>query len=87
VSREHSRDSRLGGALPLHLGDVHQSARGVQREIERVGSKARVPYMDVVGHSLDGLVATYLLKALDGGRRVRRCSPSSRGSRFPSARS
>jgi triacylglycerol esterase/lipase EstA (alpha/beta hydrolase family) len=63
---------RLGGALPLHLGDIRETARAVQREIERVGSKARVPYVDVVGHSLGGLVATYLLKVLDGGRLVRR---------------
>ena len=63
---------RLGGALPLHLGDIRRTARAVQREIERVGGMSRAPYLDVVGHSLGGLVATYLLKVLDGGRRVRR---------------
>jgi pimeloyl-ACP methyl ester carboxylesterase len=60
------------GPLPLHLGDVRASASRVQREIERRAVEAGFPYVDVVGHSLGGLVATYLLKALDRGRRVRR---------------
>jgi pimeloyl-ACP methyl ester carboxylesterase len=62
----------LGGRLPIHLGDVRHSAARVREEIERRAAEAGFPYVDVVGHSLGGLVATYLLKALDRGRRVRR---------------
>ena len=62
----------LGGRLPIHLGDVRKSAARVLAEIERHAAEAGFPYVDVVGHSLGGLVATYLLKALDRGQRVRR---------------
>jgi pimeloyl-ACP methyl ester carboxylesterase len=62
----------LGGRLPIHLGDVRKSAARVLEAIERRAAEAGFPYVDVVGHSLGGLVATYLLKALDRGRRVRR---------------
>jgi triacylglycerol lipase len=62
----------LGGRLPIHLGDVRRSAERVRAEIERRASESEFPYVDVVGHSLGGLVATYLLKALDRGVRVRR---------------
>jgi pimeloyl-ACP methyl ester carboxylesterase len=63
----------LGGPrIPLHLGDVRASAARVQREIERLACEAGAESVDVVGHSLGGLVATYLLKRLDRGRRVRR---------------
>jgi pimeloyl-ACP methyl ester carboxylesterase len=60
------------GRIPLHLGDVRRTALRVQHEIERLALEARFPYVDVVGHSLGGVVAAYLLKALDRGRRVRR---------------
>ncbi len=62
----------LGGRLPIHLGDVRRSAERVAGEIERRVAESGFAYVDVVGHSLGGLVATYLLKALDRGRRVRR---------------
>ncbi len=62
----------LGGRLPIHLGDVRRSAARVLAEIERRAAQSEFDYVDVVGHSLGGLVATYLLKALDRGRRVRR---------------
>jgi len=62
----------LGGALPVHLGDVRRTARRVHEEIERLAACSRFDYVDVVGHSLGGLVAAYLLKRLDRGRRIRR---------------
>lgn len=62
----------LGGALPLHVGDVRASAARVNEELERLALRSAFAYVDVVGHSLGGLVATYLLKRLDRGRRVRR---------------
>lgn len=62
----------LGGRIPLHLGDVRASARRVHEAIERIAASPGFEFVDVVGHSLGGLVAAYLLKALDRGRRVRR---------------
>jgi pimeloyl-ACP methyl ester carboxylesterase len=62
----------LGGRLPIHLGDVRASAARVLEEIERRAAASGFAYVDVVGHSLGGLVATYLLKELDRGCRVRR---------------
>jgi pimeloyl-ACP methyl ester carboxylesterase len=60
---------RLGGRVPLHLADVRRSARRVERALSRLAPSGRV---DVVGHSLGGLVATYWLKSIDRGRRIRR---------------
>jgi pimeloyl-ACP methyl ester carboxylesterase len=62
----------LGGRVPIHLGDVRKSAARVRDELERRAAASGFAYVDVVGHSLGGLVATYLLKALDRGARVRR---------------
>ncbi len=62
----------LGGAFPVHLGDVRRTARRVHEEIERLAARSPFDYVDVVGHSLGGLVAAYLLKRLDRGRRIRR---------------
>jgi triacylglycerol esterase/lipase EstA (alpha/beta hydrolase family) len=75
LSRELGRPVirlRLGCRLPLHIGDVRSTARAVQLELLRLARREAFPYVDVVGHSLGGLVATYLLKSLDRGRRVRK---------------
>jgi pimeloyl-ACP methyl ester carboxylesterase len=63
---------RLGCRLPLHLADVRRSARRAERALDRLAQRARFGRVDVVGHSLGGLVATYWLKRIDGGRRIRR---------------
>jgi pimeloyl-ACP methyl ester carboxylesterase len=63
---------RLGCRLPLHLGDVRRSARRAERALERLARGAAFPRVDVIGHSLGGLVATYWLKRIDQGRRIRR---------------
>lgn len=62
----------LGCRIPVHIGDVRDTARAVQLALLRLARAERFPYVDVVGHSLGGLVATYLLKQLDRGRRVRK---------------
>jgi pimeloyl-ACP methyl ester carboxylesterase len=62
----------LGCRIPLHIGDVRKTARAVQLALLRLARAESFPYVDVVGHSLGGLVATYLLKRLDRGRRVRK---------------
>jgi triacylglycerol esterase/lipase EstA (alpha/beta hydrolase family) len=63
---------RLGCRLPLHLGDVRRSARRVERALDRIAARSSFAHVDVVGHSLGGLVATYWLKRIDQGRRIRR---------------
>jgi pimeloyl-ACP methyl ester carboxylesterase len=63
---------RLGDRIPLHLGDVRASARRVQGALEQIARADGFEYADVIGHSMGGLVATYLLKRLDRGRHVRR---------------
>jgi triacylglycerol esterase/lipase EstA (alpha/beta hydrolase family) len=63
---------RLGGRLPLHLADVRRTARRVERALEQLAQRTPIGRVDVVGHSLGGLVATYWLKRIDHGRRIRR---------------
>ncbi len=62
---------RLGGRVHLHLSDIRESSRRVHRAIERMARNSSFEHVDVVGHSMGGLVATYLLKQLDRGRHVR----------------
>ena len=63
---------RLGCRLPLHLAGVRASARRVDRELARIAARSPLGRVDVVGHSLGGLVATYWLKQIDRGRSIRR---------------
>jgi triacylglycerol lipase len=51
--------------------DLRDCARRVYERIERGVAERGVERADVVGHSMGGLVATWLLKRLDGGRRLR----------------
>jgi pimeloyl-ACP methyl ester carboxylesterase len=51
--------------------DLRERARDVGRALDRLAAVPGFEYADVVGHSMGGLVATYLLKRVDGGRRVR----------------
>jgi triacylglycerol esterase/lipase EstA (alpha/beta hydrolase family) len=62
---------RLGQSLPVHTGDVRASALRIQRDLERLARAGGFRELDVVGHSMGGLVATYLFKAIDRGQRVR----------------
>jgi pimeloyl-ACP methyl ester carboxylesterase len=54
--------------LGAGFGDIRDSAIDVHRLLDE-GAFARC---DVVGYSMGGLVAAYLLKCLDQGRRIRR---------------
>jgi len=66
--RVHLKRPLLRPNLGLGFGDLARAAERVHAAI--AASSARE--VDVVGHSLGGVVATYLLKRLDRGRRVRR---------------
>jgi hypothetical protein len=67
--RLHRRVLRL--ELRSGLDCIRECARRVQQGIKRLAGQGPVESVDVVGFSMGGLVATELLKRLDGGRRVR----------------
>jgi pimeloyl-ACP methyl ester carboxylesterase len=51
--------------------DLRNSAAALQRVLEEHGAHPDFEHADIVAHSMGGLTATYLLKKLDRGRRVR----------------
>jgi len=59
--------------VPLSAGrdDLRRSAGELQRVVEDQAARRGFEYADIVGHSMGGLTATYVLKKLDRGRRVR----------------
>ena len=56
----------------LGLGDLRDTALTLVDAIETASRGCGFERVDVVAHSMGGLVATYMLKCLDRGRRVRR---------------
>ncbi len=56
----------------LHTGDICESAALIARKIESMAAQTGLERMDIVGHSMGGLVGLYYLKRLGGRRRVRR---------------
>ena len=59
------------GRLLLQI-DVRRSAEQADALLARLTREQPFAYVDVVGHSLGGLVAAYWLKRIDRGRRIRR---------------
>src|SRR5689334_2584448 len=57
---------------PVNLGDIRSSAGLIARKVESVIAQTGVPRVDIVGHSMGGLVGLYYLKRLGGRHRVRR---------------
>lgn len=60
---------RLGS---VHLGDIRESAGFIARKIDSLVAQTGVDKVDVVAHSMGGLVALDYLKRLDRARRVRK---------------
>ena len=56
----------------LHTGDICESAALIARKIESIAAQTQLDRVDIVGHSMGGLVGLYYLKRLGGRRRVRR---------------
>ena len=56
----------------LGLGDIRHAALRVYDAIEHAASSGRFEAADLIGHSMGGIVAAYVLKQLDRGRRVSR---------------
>ncbi len=52
--------------------DIRVSARAANMLVESLAARPGFEFVDVVGHSMGGLIAAYLLKHLDRGRRIRR---------------
>jgi triacylglycerol lipase len=57
---------------PINLGDIRDSAGLVARKVESIIAQTGVAHVDIVGHSMGGLVGLYYLKRLGGRHRVRR---------------
>jgi pimeloyl-ACP methyl ester carboxylesterase len=57
---------------PINLGDIRDSAGLVARKVESIIAQTGVPKVDIVGHSMGGLVGLYYVKRLGGRHRVRR---------------
>ena len=60
---------RLGS---VHLGDIRDSSGYIARKVESLMAQTGVENVDIVAHSMGGLVALDYLKRLEGHRRVRR---------------
>jgi triacylglycerol lipase len=56
----------------LPIVDVRRSAAHADALLDRLERERSFSHVDVVGHSLGGLVAAYWLKRVDRGRRIRR---------------
>lgn len=56
----------------LNLGDIRDSAGLIARKVESLVAQTGVTRVDIVGHSMGGLVGLYYLKRLGGRHRVRR---------------
>lgn len=68
---------RTTGRVVVRVGvssgreDLRVSARRVEGVLRQLARSPEFEYADVVGHSMGGLVATYLLKRIDCGQRIR----------------
>jgi pimeloyl-ACP methyl ester carboxylesterase len=60
---------RLGLAS---FGDIRRTAAVIAAKVESLAAQTGVARVDVVGHSMGGLVGLYYVKRLGGERRVRR---------------
>jgi len=57
---------------PLNLGDIRDSAGLIARKVESIVAQTGIARVDIVGHSMGGLVGLDYLKRLGGRHRVRR---------------
>ena len=58
--------------FPVNLGDIRDTAGLIARKVESIVAQTGVTEIDIVGHSMGGLVGLYYLKRLGGRHRVRR---------------
>jgi pimeloyl-ACP methyl ester carboxylesterase len=60
------------GMGPVNMGDIRDSAGLIARKVESIFAQTHVTRVDIVGHSMGGLVGLDYLKRLGGRHRVRR---------------
>jgi triacylglycerol lipase len=56
----------------VHAGDICESAARIAAKVESIVAQTGLERLDIVGHSMGGLVGLYYLKRMGGRRRVRR---------------
>ena len=56
----------------INLRDIRTSAFRIQRKIEAVLAETGVEEVDIIGHSMGGLIGLYMIKKLGAHKRVRR---------------
>jgi len=56
----------------IHVGDIRDSAGLIARKVESIVAQTGIARVDIVGHSMGGLVGLDYLKRLGGRHRVRR---------------
>jgi pimeloyl-ACP methyl ester carboxylesterase len=57
---------------PINTRDIRRSALLIQRKIERILAQTEWKEIDIVAHSMGGLIGLYYIKKLGGHARVRR---------------
>jgi pimeloyl-ACP methyl ester carboxylesterase len=76
LERNLARRGHVVMSYPLgaifNLGDIRDSAGLIARKVESIIAQTGVTRVDIVGHSMGGLVGLYYLKRLGGRHRVRR---------------
>jgi len=60
------------GRRPINVGDIRDSAGLIARKVESIVAQTGIARVDIVGHSMGGLVGLDYLKRLGGRHRVRR---------------
>jgi pimeloyl-ACP methyl ester carboxylesterase len=56
----------------VHSGDICESAARIAAKIESIAAQSHLERMDIVGHSMGGLVGLYYIKRMGGRHRVRK---------------
>ena len=56
----------------VHAGDICESAARIAAKIESIAAQTTLHHLDIVGHSMGGLVGLYYVKRMGGRRRIRR---------------
>lgn len=56
----------------INLRDIRTSAFRIHRKIEAILAQTNVDKIDIIGHSMGGLIGLYLIKKLGGHKRVQK---------------
>ncbi len=56
----------------INLRDIRTSAFRIHRKIEAILAQTQVDEIDIIGHSMGGLIGLYMIKKLGAHKRVRR---------------